>query len=929
METKRSQTVMLRNNTTLTSKAIIHQHFGAQALYKVEEVHESADNGCPGLAISQKGPSLFRCTLQLPDLLFVSEACKKKKDAEQSAAKMALDKLGIHPSTNDPTTEEIWDQIVSRLAYMFSDDFLYSPHPLTGHLRAAFQRHADLCGSLPAFIIAVCDSKLCNLCKSINSRLESNPFLVIPYILRAATKLPNSLVTPKGEFSIQRQNKYPPLILESATQQSDCPANTWLKAIYIPSLLEQDIQPVTLNISSTGYYLDVIARELGLTDANNVLVSRTIGKASSETRLYFSAPESYEWDLSSDLLNVKDIQFEKPLNLRASYLCGQDVYGDAILASIGYTRRSTDLSLEDFSLRSYCRMFISKTPTGIYKLSRDVLLVPTLPSSFSTRINWRGSFPRDMLSAFCRQHRLSEPQFSTSSTSSKTSSLPPRSQKKLKITESAEEETIHVDGVGDGDGFGCEVKIYSKFQVLLIECSPKYRYKRQNDSIQNASLSVLSWIDAYFENPDMSLEKLKKLAEVSNIKFSSQDFLKEFASHQTLHSKHACIRVLNEPVSHNIGGPDSGIYASNGSLACIMYSACLVKGKDVKELVESSEDFEFEIGMEAVFPCLEAVVTQMAVGQSACFNVDLPAHDVILAAACDPVSIRSLLSSGTCSLEYAITLLSVTEPPEERMEQALFSPPLSKQRVEFAVKHIKECCATTLVDFGCGSGDLLNSLLDYPTSLEKIAGVDISTKALVRAAKMLNTKLNTKLETDVSSEGIKSLVLYDGSVTVFDNRLHGFDIGTCLEVIEHMEEDQACLFGDIVLSRFCPKILIVSTPNYEYNVILQKSNTNGQEEVDPEEKAHQPCKFRNHDHKFEWTRAQFNSWASELASRHNYSVGFSGVGGLSDTEPGFASQIAVFRRNFISEENKILKDENSEHCEVVWEWNNKGEMHTT
>lgn len=50
-----------------------------------------------------------------------------------------------------------------------------------------------------------------------------------------------------------------------------------------------------------------------------------------------------------------------------------------------------------------------------------------------------------------------------------------------------------------------------------------------------------------------------------------------------------------------------------------------------------------------------------------------------------------------CSLQYSITLLRVTEPLEDRMEQALFSPPLSKQRVEYALQHIKESCATSLV----------------------------------------------------------------------------------------------------------------------------------------------------------------------------------------------------------------------------------------
>lgn len=44
-------------------------------------------------------------------------------------------------------------------------------------------------------------------------------------------------------------------------------------------------------------------------------------------------------------------------------------------------------------------------------------------------------------------------------------------------------------------------------------------------------------------------------------------------------------------------------------------------------------------------------------------------------------------------------LLHVTEPSEDRIEQALFSPPLSKQRVEFAVEYINQLNATSLVVF--------------------------------------------------------------------------------------------------------------------------------------------------------------------------------------------------------------------------------------
>lgn len=133
-----------------------------------------------------------------------------------------------------------------------------------------------------------------------------------------------------------------------------------------------------------------------------------------------------------------------------------------------------------------------------------------------------------------------------------------------------------------------------------------------------------------------------------------------------------------------------------------------------------------------------------------------------------------------------------------------------------------------------------------------------------------------------------------------------------------MEEDQATLFGNIVLKSFCPKILIVSTPNYEYNVILQKSNLPDQED-DLDEKV---CRFRNHDHKFEWTREQFSSWASGLAKSHDYNVEFSGVGGSGDCEPGFASQIAVFRMKPTQNGVDCLNNQELvRRYNTIWEWN--------
>ncbi|KAF2317921.1 hypothetical protein GH714_041243 [Hevea brasiliensis] len=917
METRGCTEVTVRK-TNLTPKAIIYQKFGSKACYKVEEVQESIQNGCPGLAIPQKGPSLYRCSLELPELFVVSDVFKKKKDAEQCAAEKALKELGINPAADYPTEQEPWDALIERMTYLFSDEFLQSVHPFSGHLRATLQREG---GSKSFLGFVICHEDSCTI------------VWVCCYT--------------KGNLSIQKKNPYPSEIIELIDiQKSDSLQNTMVEAVHIPFSLDKTVQPVRLNILSDGYYLDAIAQKLGVTDANKVLLSRAIGKASSETRLHFAAPESAMLDVSADLVNL-----EGPLNVRASYFCGQSIYGDAIMASIGYTWRSKDLFHEDIFLQSYYRMLISKMPSGNYKLSREAILAAELPSVFTTKSNWRGSFPREILCSFCRQHRLSEPVFSTINLPLKDQSSS-RSHKEMSVTEGVEQETEYANGRGIATGdqesvesasmFRCKVKIFSKCQDLIIECSPEQIYKKSNDAIHNASLKVLSWLNEYFKDLSMPVEKLNYLADVLHIQFYPENFFKAFLLCSSVHSlqhrgkgrKLPEIRSVNVPhtspdvCSLNIEGLDSGVCPSTESLLCISYSVSLVtEGKHVKQLLESNDEFEFEMGSGAVISPLESVLTQMSVGQSAFFSMNLPPCEYILASTDDSEGIISLLTSETCCLDYTVTLLCVTEPPEERMEQALFSLHFQNKgwnmlcntsnNLVLLLWYISRISHLLTVDFGCGSGSLLDSLLDYPTSLEKIVGVDISQKSLSRAAKILHSKLSTKSDTS-----IKSAVLYDGSITDFDFRLCGFDIGTCLEVIEHMEEDQACMFGDIALNYFRPKILIVSTPNYEYNVILQRSSLTNPEE-DPDEKTEsQSCRFRNHDHKFEWTREQFNKWATELANRHNYSVEFSGVGGSADAEPGFASQIAVFMRKILPQEDDVSENENSaQNCKVVWEWN--------
>lgn len=155
--------------------------------------------------------------------------------------------------------------------------FLSALHPLSSHFKAALRRVGDLNASVPVSVIAICDGKPNNLCKIINPTVESHPLLVLSYIIRAAAGLPELVVSAEGQLSIWRKDPYPPNVIESSiSQQSDVAESITTMAIYIPCSPEKAVEPVILNISSTGYYLDVIAQILGLSDANKVLISRYV-----------------------------------------------------------------------------------------------------------------------------------------------------------------------------------------------------------------------------------------------------------------------------------------------------------------------------------------------------------------------------------------------------------------------------------------------------------------------------------------------------------------------------------------------------------------------------------------------------------------------------------------------------------------------------
>ena len=118
------------------------------------------------------------------------------------------------------------------------------------------------------------------------------------------------------------------------------------------------------------------------------------------------------------------------------------------------------------------------------------------------------------------------------------------------------------------------------------------------------------------------------------------------------------------------------------------------------------------------------------------------------------------------------------------------------------------------------------------------------------------------------------------ALTYRDRRLVGFDAAALVEVIEHLDPPRLDAAEQNVFGSARPGTVVVTTPNAEYNVRWE-SLPSGE--------------LRHRDHRFEWTRAEFGSWAQKVAGSYGYSVRFEPVG-PKDPAVGAPTQMAVFTR---------------------------------
>ena len=228
----------------------------------------------------------------------------------------------------------------------------------------------------------------------------------------------------------------------------------------------------------------------------------------------------------------------------------------------------------------------------------------------------------------------------------------------------------------------------------------------------------------------------------------------------------------------------------------------------------------------------------------------------------------------------ALARLAEDEPePEERLDPAARDEAeeeverplrLHERRLDRVAEVIAEAGAKRVLDLGCGDGKLLARLLRL-RGIEQIVGVEVSSAELTRAERRFS---------DLPEAARRRLTLQQGSLLYRDARLRGFDAAALVEVIEHVEPDRLHHVEWALFGHARPGLVIVTTPNRDYNMLFPSLPAG---------------RSRHPGHRFEWTRAEFQAWASRVADTYGYTVRHEGLGD-EHPELGAPGQMAVFAR---------------------------------
>jgi 3' terminal RNA ribose 2'-O-methyltransferase Hen1 len=235
---------------------------------------------------------------------------------------------------------------------------------------------------------------------------------------------------------------------------------------------------------------------------------------------------------------------------------------------------------------------------------------------------------------------------------------------------------------------------------------------------------------------------------------------------------------------------------------------------------------------------------------------------------------RSLVTSALAGLDEGVEPEAAEEAgARDCAEEAIEKPHrLNDLRMDRVVATLKALGASSVLDLGCGEGRLLRALLKE-RQFTRIVGVEVAPRVLAAAMDRLMLERMPELQR-------RRIELLQGSLVYRDERLAGFDAAAVVEVIEHLEAERLPAFEQALFGHARPAAILVTTPNREYNAVFEGMAEGA---------------LRHGDHRFEWTRAEFEHWARSVAGAHGYEVRFEGIG-EPDPDRGAPTQMAVFER---------------------------------
>ncbi|MGM0845103.1 MAG: 3' terminal RNA ribose 2'-O-methyltransferase Hen1 [Bacillota bacterium] len=195
---------------------------------------------------------------------------------------------------------------------------------------------------------------------------------------------------------------------------------------------------------------------------------------------------------------------------------------------------------------------------------------------------------------------------------------------------------------------------------------------------------------------------------------------------------------------------------------------------------------------------------------------------------------------------------------------------LNDLRYEKIIHHINRLeKKESIVDFGSGEGKL-SLRLGFVNGVKEIIAVEPSESAALKALK--------RFEKAAQKEDILMPTTMMGSLFYFDERLKGKDVMILCEVIEHIDEYRLPKIMNTILNDYKPGVLMITTPNQEYNQVYDMSEG-----------------YRHSDHRFEWTREEFYQWCNQQNTAENYELVFDGIGEEHERY-GFPTQMCIFTR---------------------------------